>query len=118
MQATSAGAIPPARHARTTATSSPRREECQNPAETPRGVQEADSVIGEDGSYVLESGQVVVSAEPLRPGDVAVWVKRLNQTLFAECNEMHVPDPEQELEQYDYMMGNLYLEEDVVVGKV
>lgn len=80
--------------------------------------QGANSSIGEGGSYVLKSGQIAVSAEPLGTGDVAVWVKPLNETLFAEYNDLHVPDTEQGLEQYDYMMHNLYLEEDVVVGKV
>jgi hypothetical protein len=39
--------------------------------------------------------------------------------LDAEYNEIHIPDPEQGLEeQYDHRMRNLYLEEDVVTGKV
>lgn len=80
--------------------------------------QDTDSTIGEGGSYLLKSGQIVVSAQPLNPGDRAVRVKRLNETLFAEYNDLHVTDPEQGLEQYDYMMHNLYLEEDVVVGAV
>lgn len=80
--------------------------------------QDANSTFGEGGSYLLKSGQIIVSAQPLDPGDRAVRVKRVNETLFAEYNDLHVPDPEQGLEQYDYMMHNLYLEEDIVVGKV
>lgn len=80
--------------------------------------QDANITIGEGGSYLLKSGQIIVSAQPLDLGDRAVRVKRINETLFAEYNDLHVRDPEQGLEQYDYMMHNLYLEEDIVVGKV
>lgn len=89
-----------------------------DPDPKPTRRQDANSTIGEGGSYLLKSGQIVVSAQPLNPGDRAVRVKRLNETLFAEYNDLHVLDPEQGLEQYDYMMHNLYLEEDVVVGSV
>lgn len=53
--------------------------------------QDANSTIGEGGSYLLKSGQTVVSAQPLNPGDRAVRVKRLNETLFAEYNDLHIP---------------------------
>lgn len=90
----------------------------QDPSTKPTRRQYANSIIEEGGSYLLKSGQIVVSAQPLNSGDRAVRVKRINETLFAEYNDLHVPDPEQGLDQYDYMMHNLYLEEDIVVGSV
>lgn len=80
--------------------------------------QDTNETVEAGGTYLLQSGQTVVSAQPLNVGDRAVRVKRYNETLYAEYNEMHILDPEQGLEQYDYMMPNLYLEEDVVVEKV
>lgn len=89
-----------------------------DPSKKPTRRQDTNSTIGQGGSYLLKSGQIVVSAQPLNLGDRAVRVKRLNETLFAEYNDLHVPDPEQGLEQYDYMMHNLYLEEDIVVRRI
>lgn len=80
--------------------------------------QQVNGTVGEGGSYMLKSGEVIVSPQLLNPGDRALRVKPWNNTLFEEYNEMHVPDEEQGLEQYDYMMHNLYLEEDIVVGKI
>ncbi|KAI0582606.1 DNase-NucA-NucB domain-containing protein [Pyrenophora tritici-repentis] len=44
------------------------------------------------GMYLLESGQSIVSAQPLSIGDRAFRVKRHNETLYAEYNHMHIPD--------------------------
>lgn len=80
--------------------------------------QEGSGSGEQGGTYLLKSGETILSPQPLNVGDQAFRVKRYNDTLFAEYNERHVPDAEQGLEQYDYMMHNLYLEEDEVVSKV
>jgi hypothetical protein len=41
-----------------------------------------------------------------------------NATLFFEHNINHVVDPGQGVDQYEYMMDNLELEEDVVLEAI
>ena len=58
------------------------------------------------GKFLLKSVEIIVSPQPLDVEDRAFRVKRHNEILFAEHNEMHVPDADQRLQQYICVMDN------------
>lgn len=70
------------------------------------------------GYYKLSSGDVIYSPGGTQIGAVAFRTVLGNATLFDEYNINHVYNPDQGHEQYDYMLHNLDLVEDVVVEAV
>ncbi|KAG9963698.1 hypothetical protein KCU61_g3595, partial [Aureobasidium melanogenum] len=76
------------------------------------------SIITGSGYYELENGDVIFS--PVSLGERSVGYKTVprNATLYHEHNMNHVPDPDQDDSQYDYMMDNLDLVELAIVKEV
>jgi hypothetical protein len=68
------------------------------------------------GHYKLSSGQTLYAPSGASVGDI-VWTPRsINKTLHMEMTRDHVFDPDQGLEQYDYMQHNMASDRDEVVG--
>ncbi|KAI7214137.1 hypothetical protein KC333_g6175 [Hortaea werneckii] len=68
------------------------------------------------GHYKLSSGQTLYAPGGASVGDI-VWTPRsINRTLHMEMTRDHVFDPDQGLEQYDYMQHNMASDRDEVVG--
>ncbi|KAL2357427.1 hypothetical protein BJ546DRAFT_1058010 [Cryomyces antarcticus] len=70
------------------------------------------------GYYKLASGDVVYAPTGAEVGAMAYRTVRRNETLYDEHNRNHEYSEDQGYEQYDYMMDNLELAEDVVVAIV
>lgn len=67
-------------------------------------------------NYRLASGIDISAPDFLERGHRVLVPSARNTTHFVEQSESHVYDPEKGLEQYDYMLDNLYFLEDVVQG--
>ncbi|KAG9630838.1 hypothetical protein KCU64_g16900, partial [Aureobasidium melanogenum] len=76
------------------------------------------SITTGGGYYELENGDVIFSPVSLGEGSVAYMTVPRNTTLYDEHNMNHVPDPDQDDSQYDYMMDNLDLVELAIVKEV
>ncbi|OBS29451.1 hypothetical protein FPOA_03387 [Fusarium poae] len=68
------------------------------------------------GYYKLKSGGTFFAPSGAKPGDLVFTPRFHNRTLGRELSRKHVFDPERGLEQYEYMMGNMYTDRDEVVG--
>ncbi|KAF1348208.1 deoxyribonuclease NucA/NucB-domain-containing protein [Delphinella strobiligena] len=67
-------------------------------------------------SYALSSGSTVVVPVGASPGQRAWRVAPVNETLWLSQSEGHVLDGDRGHEQFEYMLANLYLVEDSIVG--
>lgn len=70
------------------------------------------------GYYRLSSGEVIYAPSGTEVGAVAHRTVPKNATLFFEHNINHIVDHDQGLDQYEYMMDNLGMEEDVVMEAI
>lgn len=70
------------------------------------------------GYYRLSSGDVIYAPSGTEVGAVAHRTVPKNATLFFEHNANHIVDHDQGLDQYEYMMDNLGMEEDVVMEAI
>lgn len=67
-------------------------------------------------TYTLASGSTVVVPIGATSGQRAWRVAAVNETLWLQQSERHVLDADKGHEQYAYMLANLYLVEDSIVG--
>lgn len=71
---------------------------------------------GSGGFYKLNNGATFYAPSGADVGDI-VWTPRsLNKTLSLEMTENHIFVPDQGLEQFEYMMHNMYTERNEIVG--
>ncbi|KAJ5191045.1 uncharacterized protein N7498_010030 [Penicillium cinerascens] len=68
------------------------------------------------GLYKLNNGATFYAPSGAEVGDIVWTPKSHNKTLSLEMSKSHVFDPDQGLEQYEYMMFNMYTERSEVVG--
>lgn len=66
--------------------------------------------------YKLDNGNTFYAPSGAEPGDIVWTPLSHNKTLHAEMVNNHVFNPDQGLEQYDYMQHNMYTERATVVG--
>lgn len=66
--------------------------------------------------YQLSNGEMMHAPGGAKIGDVVHTPKPINKTLANEYARDHVYDPEQGLEQYEYMQHNMFTEHATVVG--
>lgn len=69
-------------------------------------------------TYILASGSRVAIPAGAYEGQTAWRVRATNHTLWMEQSESHVRDDDVGYEQYEYMLSNLFMEQDTVVGLV
>lgn len=74
----------------------------------------APAVHHEHNTYRLRSGREITVPDEFESGHKVLLPSAHNATLFHEHTERHVRDLDAGHEQYDYMLENLYLEEDYV----
>lgn len=67
-------------------------------------------------TYTLASGSTVVVPIGASSGQRAWRVAAVNESLWLQQSERHVLDADKGHEQYAYMLANLYLVEDSIVG--
>lgn len=71
---------------------------------------------GSGGFYKLDNGATFYAPSGADVGDI-VWTPRsLNKTLSLEMTENHIFVPDQGLEQFEYMMHNMYSERNEVIS--
>lgn len=68
------------------------------------------------GFYKLNNGGTFYAPSGADAGDIVWTPKSHNKTLSLEMSKSHTFDPNQGLEQYEYMMHNMYTEQSEVVG--
>ncbi|CAK4023169.1 Hypothetical predicted protein [Lecanosticta acicola] len=68
------------------------------------------------GWYRLSNNETMHAPGGANVGDIVHTPKPINRTLSAQYAQNHVYDPDQGLEQYEYMQHNMYTEQATVLG--
>jgi hypothetical protein len=67
-------------------------------------------------TYKLASGGTIVVPSGAVPGQRVWQLRAHNETLWNEYTQSHVLDEEAGLEQYEYMLANLFFAETTILG--
>jgi hypothetical protein len=64
--------------------------------------------------YRLRSGEIITVPDEFEVGHRVLIPREHNSTMLTEQAEAHTYDEDRDLEQFDHMIDNLYIDEDFV----